>query len=194
MEFIAGYFKDFVTKLNAFAADDCNIAALQDTVKLLKAAKAKDKKIILLGNGGSSAIAEHMAVDLTKNAGLRAIAFSGSPLLTTYANDYGYENVFSECIERFMDIGDVVMAISSSGTSVNIIKACEAAKAKDGKLITFTGFSQDNPVSKLGSINFHVPSRAFGFVEIIHNLLIHCINDAVIGSQEYFIKGSERGN
>ncbi len=182
------YFKDFQSKLEECLADTIHQKALTDSVRLLSDTKARNRKIILIGNGGSSAIAEHMAVDLTKNAGLRAMAFSGSPMLTTFANDFGYEKVFQKAIEAFGDEGDVLIAISSGGASKNILNACAAGRARQMSIITLSGFNADNPLRKLGNINLWVNSRAFGYVEMIHHLLLHYINDAIIGKAEYMIR------
>lgn len=158
---------------------------LLNAVRMLEQTKPEGKKIILVGNGGSAAIAEHMAIDLTKNAGLRAITISGSPQMTTFANDYGYDNIYSKGIEAYADEGDVLIAISSGGTSKNIINAVNAARKINCKVITFTGFEKDNPLAKMGDINIHVATSAYGYVEIIHNLLIHYINDQIIGKAVY---------
>lgn len=182
------YFQDFNNALTTCLADPKHQKALADSIALLKSTQAKKSKIILVGNGGSAAIAEHMAIDLTKNAGLKAIAFSGSPMITTFANDFGYERVFEKAIDAFADQPDVLIAISSGGTSKNILNACAAAKKKGMLIITFSGFSMDNPLRKTGDINMWVDSRAFGYVELIHNALIHYINDAIIGRAEYMIR------
>lgn len=158
---------------------------LVKAVDMIKQTKSKGKKIVLVGNGGSAAIAEHMAIDFTKNAGLRAITVSGSPQMTTFANDYGYENIYSKGIEAYADEGDVLIAISSGGTSKNIINAVNAARKISCEVITFTGFEKDNPLAKMGDINIHVATSAYGYVEIIHNLLIHYINDQIIGKAIY---------
>lgn len=182
------YFSDFGKVLAKFLSNHENRARLEETVELLKNTKDKGSMIYLIGNGGSSAIAEHMAIDLTKNAGLRALAVSGSPMLTTFSNDFGYEKVFQKAIEHFGKEGDVLIAISSSGSSANILNACRAAKEKKMKVVAFSGFNEDNPLRKEGDINFWVGTRAFGHVELIHNLLIHYINDAIIGSAVYMIR------
>jgi len=161
---------------------------LDEGVELLKSNKNTGSVIYLVGNGGSAAIAEHMAIDFTKNAGLRALAVSGSPMLTTFSNDFGYEKVFQKAVEHFGNEGDILIAISSGGTSKNIINACRAAKEKSMKVITLSGFSEDNPLRKKGDFNFWVNSKAFGYVELIHNLIIHYINDAIIGIAEYMIR------
>lgn len=187
-EFLKTYFDGYNKILNEFLADPKNRENLQKTVDVLKGLRETGSTIYLVGNGGSSAIAEHMAIDLTKNAGLRAMAISGSPMLTTFSNDYGYENVFKKALESFSKKGDILIAISSSGTSKNILNACATAKERGMKIITFSGFNNDNPLRKQGDINFWLDSRAFGYVEVAHNLLIHYINDAVIGSVEYMIR------
>lgn len=187
-EFFKKYFAGYSKTLNLLLENDMNEDSLNEAITLLKGTKGTRSTIFLIGNGGSSAIAEHMAIDFTKNAGLRAMAISGSPILTTFSNDYGYEKVFQKAIENFSSEGDILIAISSSGTSKNILNACKAAKAKKMKIVTFSGFSVDNPLKKEGNINFWVDSKAFGYVELIHNLLIHYINDAIIGSIEYMIR------
>ncbi len=187
-KFLKTYFDGYNKILNEFTADPKNQEDLQKAVDILKGLRESNSTIYLIGNGGSSAIAEHMAIDLTKNAGLRAMAISGSPMLTTFSNDYGYEKVFQKAIDSFGKAGDVLIAISSSGASKNILNACKTAKDKNMRIITFSGFNNDNPLRKEGDINFWVDSKAFGYVEIIHNLLIHYINDAIIGSVEYMIR------
>lgn len=187
-EFIDTYFADFQRILADFTSDPENKARLDKAIEILRGTKDTSSVIYLVGNGGSSAIAEHMAIDFTKNAGLRALTISSSPMLTAFSNDFGYENVFQKALESFANRGDVLIAISSGGTSRNILNACNAAREKEMKIITFSGFNKDNPLSRLGDLNFWVNSRAFGYVELIHNLLIHYINDACIGAVEYMIR------
>ncbi|OGX07875.1 MAG: hypothetical protein A2Z88_00380 [Omnitrophica WOR_2 bacterium GWA2_47_8] len=179
------YFDDFSDALKQCLANEANQKALQDAALMVKQTKPNKTKVILIGNGGSAAIAEHMAIDLTKNAKLRAMTLSGSPQLTTFANDYGYEYVYSKAMEAYADKGDVLIAISSGGTSPNILNAVEVAKRFGCKVITLSAFEEDNPLRAKGDINLYVPTKAYGYAEIIHNLLIHYINDAVIGSAVY---------
>ena len=182
------YFSGFERVLRACLKGPAHRRGLEDAVNMLKSTARARTKIILVGNGGSSAIAEHMAIDLSKNAGLRAIAISGTPMLTTFANDFGYDKVYQKGVETFADRGDVLIAISSGGTSKNILNTVAAARAKKMKVITFSGFGADNPLRQSGDINIWVDSRAFGYVEMVHNLLIHYINDAIIGKVEYMIR------
>ena len=126
-------------------------------------------KLIFIGNGASAAISSHMSTDFWKNGGMMAIAFNDSSLLTCISNDYGYTHVFEKPIEMFANAGDLLMAISSSGRSQNVLRGAEAAILKGCKVITLSGFSADNPLSSIGDINFHVPSDSYGPVEIIHH-------------------------
>ena len=141
------------------------------------------RKVIFIGNGGSAAIASHLAVDYWKNGGMRAIAFNDSSLLTCVSNDFGYPQVFAKPFEMFADAGDVLVAISSSGRSENILLAVNVAKEKACKVITMAGFSDDTPLRFAGDLNFYVPSDTYGHVEIVHLTLCHCILDTIISRQ-----------
>ncbi len=153
--------------------------AINCLVSLLKN-QTDNKKIMIIGNGGSAAIAMHALEDYANIGGLKIADFYGPALLTCMANDYGYENVFAKPVELFAEAGDMLFAISSSGKSPNILKACEAALAKKCYAVTFSGFSQDNPLRKLGYLNFYVPSTHYGFVELAHQTIMHCILDLFV--------------
>ena len=142
-------------------------------------------KILILGNGGSAAIASHVSVDLSKNAHIRSINFNEADLITCLANDYGYEYWMSKAIELFGDSGDMVILISSSGKSLNVVNAAKTAKDKGYKVITFTGFNKENPLKSYGDLNFWVNSRAYNVVEMIHQIWLLAICDAIIGKAEY---------
>lgn len=145
---------------------------------------SQGRKLIFIGNGGSAAIASHQAVDYWKNGGMRAIAFNDSSLLTCIGNDFGYPHLFAKPVEMFADPGDVLVAISSSGRSENILLAVNAARGKSCKVITMSGFSDDNPLRLAGDLNFYVPSDSYGWVEIVHLALCHCILDTIMKRQE----------
>lgn len=135
------------------------------------------KKVIFIGNGGSNAVASHMAGDISKNGGVRAIAFNDTPTLTMLGNDFGYDQVFSKQLEFYAFPDDVLVAISSSGGSLNILRAAEEAKKKGMKLFTFTGRvkTAENKLKDMGERNFVVPSTDYGIVEIAHLSLIHSV-------------------
>ena len=144
------------------------------------------KKILIVGNGGSAAIASHFSVDLTKNAGIRCINFNEADLITCFSNDYGYEKWVGKAVEFYGDEGDVFIGISSSGSSNNIINGCRAAREKNfSTVITLSGMSPDNPLRKLGDINLWVNSKAYNYIENIHQFWLLAIVDIIIGKTEY---------
>lgn len=164
---------------DALALDDA-VAAAGDIFRHCVAAGGK---LMFVGNGGSAGIASHVAIDYSKNGKMRAMALNDSAALTCLANDYGYEHVFSEQIKMFGKPGDVLVAISSSGASQNILSAVTATDDTGMDVVTLSGFETDNPLRKLGGLNFFVSSKEYGFVEIAHLTLIHMILDLCMGWQ-----------
>jgi D-sedoheptulose 7-phosphate isomerase len=138
------------------------------------------KKIIFIGNGASASISSHMATDFWKNGGMRAVAFNDAALLTCLSNDCGYENVFGKSVDMFADKGDVLIAISSSGKSENILNGVRAARNLGVKVVTLSGFKLGNPLRTMGDINFFVPDEEYGPVEVLHLSITHCILDTII--------------
>lgn len=138
-------------------------------------------KIMFVGNGGSAGIASHLAIDFSKNGGLRAMAFNDPSALTCLGNDLGYDNVFAKQIDFHGRAGDLLVAISSSGRSANILNAVKMARARDCKVVTFSGFTEENDLRKIGDINFFVNSKEYGFVEVSHLALCHAVLDIDMG-------------
>ena len=153
--------------------------------KKIKSVSKEGKKIIVAGNGGSAAMASHVAVDFTKGAGIRAINFNEADLLTCFANDYGYEQVFEKAVEFYGDEGDLLILISSSGSSENVLNAARRAKELNMGVITLSGFKSDNPLRKLGDIDFWVDSKAYNIVEMTHHIWLVSVVDYIIGHIEY---------
>jgi D-sedoheptulose 7-phosphate isomerase len=142
---------------------------------------AQGNKLMFIGNGGSAAIASHMATDFTKNGNLRTVAFNDGSMLTCLGNDLGYENVFTKQIEMHARPGDFLVAISSSGRSANILKGVAAARTMGCAVLTLSGFQADNPLRRQGDINMWVNSGEYGFVEIAHLALCHAVLDMAMG-------------
>ena len=136
--------------------------------------------IFFIGNGGSAAIASHLSVDFTKAAGIRAINFNESSLLTCFGNDYGYENWVKYALKFYADEGDVIILISSSGESKNILNGAKIAKLLNCKVITFSGFKKNNPLKSLGDLNFWVNSDNYNFIETTHQIWLLSIVDYII--------------
>ncbi|MDE2027112.1 MAG: SIS domain-containing protein [Candidatus Omnitrophica bacterium] len=152
---------------------------LQKVKELVCAASAVGGKVIIAGNGASAAIASHVAVDLTKSAGVRALNFNEADLITCLANDYGYEHWVEKALELYADGKDVAVLISSSGQSANIVNAARRAKALGLKVVTLSGFSKDNPLRKLGDINLWVNSSQYNIVETVHQTWLLIIVDRI---------------
>ena len=181
--FVNKYLEDFSILLKPNAAVVDKIIKVKE---ILTNCQKDNGKIIICGNGGSAAIASHVSVDLTKNANIRAINFNEADLITCFANDYGYERWVEKAVDFYADQKDVLILISSSGKSKNMLNACKAAKNKNlSKIITFTGHNKDNPLSQLGHVNFWIDSKAYNFVENTHQVWLLTIVDLIIGKREY---------
>ena len=157
---------------------------IEDLKNIFKTAKKNSHQIFFIGNGGSAAIAEHMSVDFLKNGRMRTVSMFAPPTLTCLANDYGYEYVFSKQLEFLANENDLLVAISSSGNSPNIVNAVNKAIELKMKVLTFSGFDSDNKISHSGDYNLYVPSHEYGTVESIHNLILQQIVDEIKSEEE----------
>tara|TARA_B100000989_G_C19520542_1_gene463955 strand:- start:1455 stop:2003 length:549 start_codon:yes stop_codon:yes gene_type:complete len=163
-------------KKKSFLIESLNLEIFKNFLKELKKIKKNKKKIVILGNGGSAAIASHVSVDLTKQCGIRAINFNEADLITCFANDYGHDNWMKEALKKYVDKGDIVILISSSGNSKNHLVAGKFCRAKNLKLVTFTGFNGKNKLAKMGNLNFIANSKNYNQIEMVHHiwLLLAC--------------------
>ena len=182
INFLKGYLNDFskIIKPNNNIID--KLINVRDI--FLKTSK-KRGKILIFGNGGSAAIASHVSVDLTKNAKIRTINFNEADLITCFSNDYGYERWIEKTIDFYADKNDTLVLISSSGRSKNMINACKAAKRKKIKVISFTGHTKNNPLSKISNLSLWINSKAYNFVENTHQVWLLTVCDLIIGKREY---------
>lgn len=174
------FIKYFAELKNLISFKTSQIDNLLKIKNLLLKTGMKNKKIIIFGNGGSSAIASHFTNDLNKNTKIRCFNFADSTLLTCLSNDYGYKNVIVKILESYADNGDTIIFISSSGESLNVINGCKFAKKINCKTITFTGFKKNNSLGKLGDINVWINSKKYNFIENIHQVLLLSIVDSII--------------
>lgn len=141
---------------------------------------SRSGKLIFAGNGGSSSIASHAATDFTKQSKVKSIAFNDHNLLTCYANDYGLDNWMAKALEAYADPEDAVVLISSSGRSTNVLNAANISKQKGLPLITFTAFDRDNPLRKLGNINFWADSHHYSIAEGLHSAWMFSVADMLV--------------
>ena len=170
------------TSVTSVSGDSLEMAeAVNRLMADARRAHATGNKLVFVGNGGSAAIASHMATDYSKNGNVRSLALNDSSMLTCLGNDLGYDQVFAKQIQLHARAGDIVVAISSSGSSANILNAVQAARAAKCAVVTFSGFKADNPLRRLGDINFYIDSDRYGFVEISHLTICHAILDFICG-------------
>jgi D-sedoheptulose 7-phosphate isomerase len=172
------YIFKYLNKLSNLIVDFSHEDFLE-IVKILKEIKRKRKKVILVGNGGSAAMASHVSVDLTKICKIRAINFNEADLLTCFANDYGYENWVQKALSFYADKGDLLICISSSGQSKNIINGAKFAKKIGCKVVTLTGFDKKNKVRKIGHVNLWLNSENYNLVEMTHHIWLLSIVDFI---------------
>ena len=171
-----------------FKAIDLNKDLYKNIVKtknLFERCAKRKGKVVFCGNGGSAAIASHLSVDLNKNAKIPSISFNDPGIITCYANDFGYKNWISKTIELSLTKKDVVVLISSSGKSLNIINAAKYAKKKKIQTITLSGMNKKNNLKKMGLINFWVNSKSYNIIETAHQFFIMAVIDLIIGKAEY---------
>jgi D-sedoheptulose 7-phosphate isomerase len=184
---VTGYFADLAHVLSGAVATDQRgesmtlELAVDVTIDCARKTHAAGNKLIFIGNGGSAGIASHVAIDYSKNGRMRATALTDPAALTCLGNDFGYEYVFAKQIEYHGKRDDLLVAISSSGRSANILNGVAAARAIGAYVVTLSGFTADNPLRKLGDVNLFVDSDEYGMVEISHLTLLHAVLDLAIG-------------
>jgi len=179
----SNYFLQYFTHLHD-RLKTVNPEDLRKAAGLVMHAHQHQCKIICVGNGGSAAMASHVAVDFTKAAGIRAVNFNEADLITCFANDYGYENWVEKALEAYADAGDLAILISSSGKSQNILNAAEKANEMGLSVITVSGFLSDNPLRKLGDLNLWVDSTEYNIVEMTHHVWLVAIIDYLIETKK----------
>ncbi len=143
------------------------------------------RMIYFIGNGASATMASHMALDFTKNGGFKSLAFNDSAYLTAIGNDLSYENVFSFPLEKFGKAGDLLIAISSSGNSPNILNGISSGQELKMKVVTLSGMNPDNQSRQKGDLNVYVPAKTYGIVECTHQVLLHCWLDCLMNLKEW---------
>ncbi|MFA4915039.1 MAG: SIS domain-containing protein [Syntrophales bacterium] len=140
------------------------------------------RTVFLIGNGASASMASHVAADLAKNAHVHTEVFSDLSLITAIANDMSYEEVFAEPLRRRMKNGDMLVAISSSGQSTNVLRATREAKHLGGFVVTLSAMGSENTLRGLGHLNFYVPAETYGMAETCHAAILHYWIDQMVNT------------
>lgn len=180
--FLQSYFS------NIFRTLSINQELIDNIIKtkiLFEKCSKRKGRVVFFGNGGSAAIASHLSVDLNKNAKISSISFNDPSIITCYANDFGYKNWIAKTIELSLTKKDVVVLISSSGKSLNILNAAKYARKKKIPMVTLSGMSKKNDLKKIGLINFWVDSYSYNIIETTHQFFLMAVIDLIIGKAEY---------
>ena len=178
MTFFEGYFEFISQKISGI-----DNKVLIEVARRIESSSLSNGKVIIIGNGGSAAIASHISIDLTKAANIRSINFNEASLITCFANDYGYEHWAEKAIEFYADKNDLIILISSSGQSKNIINAATKTRELGLNLVTLSGFKKSNPLRGLGDINLWIDSGHYNTVETVHQTWLLSIVDYLISNQ-----------
>jgi D-sedoheptulose 7-phosphate isomerase len=184
---VAETIKKYISEVSA-TLERLPIENIAQVVELLEEARLKAKRVFIFGNGGSAATASHFAADLSKGAisegkaRMKAFALTDNvPLLTAWANDTVYENIFAEQLENLIEPGDIAIGISGSGNSPNVLNGVKVAKAKGATTIGFIGFD-GGKLKNMVDICVIVPSHSVEQIEDIHLLLCHLITNCLRNS------------
>ena len=178
MDIATFYHEEFAEHLSVVEATQSALdGAFKKLVTLSVETIRNDGKLLFFGNGGSASIASHVSVDFTKVANVPSNTFNNANLITCFANDYGHENWVKEAIKAYTQKNDILILISSSGTSNNIINAAKYCNENNIPLITLSGFDKSNPLAKLGDVNIHINSNNYNYIEMSHHIILVSIVD-----------------
>jgi|ETNvirnome_2_300_1030623.scaffolds.fasta_scaffold05324_4 D-sedoheptulose 7-phosphate isomerase len=160
--------------------------SLEELCDHIKRTRKNGNTIFFAGNGASTTIASHGALDYMNQLAVPCIALNDPNMITCFSNDFGYENFMSRAIKLQAKEGDLVILISSSGKSKNTINAAIEAKSKGCKVVTFTGFGEDNPLKSNGDLNFWIDSARYNIVETVHMIWIVAACDMIVEEEKEF--------
>lgn len=159
---------------------------ISEMINLLQDVRNNKKNVFVIGNGGSSSTASHFVCDLLKTSinesqpRFRAQCLTdNTPVMTAWSNDVSYDDIFAEQLKNFVEEGDILIAISCSGNSTNILRAVEEANKKGIKTIGLTG--QSGKLSELSDIVIKVPSDNILLIEGVHSVLLHYVTEILRG-------------
>lgn len=177
--------KNYLKSYSALIEEGCVADQLIDLAKVLISQKESGKRLLLFGNGASASIASHAALDFTKQAKLEAHCFHDPALITAFSNDFGYDQAFTELFKHYGHSDDIVIVISVSGESANVVELARFCKSVSIPVVAFTGRARTNRLATLADYSFWVDSFAYNKVENVHSIWICSIIDYLIGTDVY---------
>lgn len=174
--FVNNYIKEFCSSIIGSQYQQKKISLICDILLKVKT----HNTVHIFGNGGSSSIASHFSMDLTNNSKIKCLNYNDASIITCYSNDFGFENWISRAISKYGRKDDVLILISSSGKSKNMLNAIkEAKRMKFKKIITFTGFQRSNLMKKNSDLGFWVDSSNYNIIENVHQFYLLMIVDLI---------------
>ena len=182
-KFLNDYWERYLKLFNESRNDE-SIINLKDSIKSTKLANGR---LLFFGNGASASLCSHAATDFTKQAKIPSIAFNDHNLITALSNDYGYEFWVSKAIEFYSANNDMLIFISVSGESKNLINGIDFANKNNLKTASLTGSKENNKLRLKSDTSLWVNSQAYNIVESIHTIWITLIIDMFIGNPEYTV-------
>ena len=156
--------------------------------KVFKQVSQDGGKIIFVGNGASASLASHAATDLTKQGKIKSIALNDHNLITALSNDYGYEKWVEKALSYYSSKKDMLVLISVSGESPNLINALNYAKTNSLITLSITGACKENTLRTSADYSLWVDSKSYNVVESIHTIWVTLIIDLIIGKSQYSVK------
>ena len=173
------YFTNYFSLIKS-NIDLVDVNKLKEIANLIQQISKAGNKVIIAGNGGSASIASHLTIDFINAANIKAINFNETSIITCFSNDYGYENWVARALDCYADTGDMLILISSSGQSENMLVAADKAKSIGVDIVTLSGFFLDNPLRSRGDINLWTDSSDYNIVEMTHHIWLLAIVDYII--------------
>lgn len=177
--------EDYFAEIARLMTSNGLFEKLSQTKTMIEDMNGLGGRLLLAGNGGSAGIVSHAAVDFTKQAKVPAMTFNETALITAFANDYGYDKWVERAFDFYAQPNDILVCVSVSGTSANLLNAVHFAKDNGHKVITFTGKNPTNDLRHLGDVNFWVDSHAYNIVEGLHMIWLTSIVDMILGKSVY---------
>ena len=179
--FLTAYFETYIEK--SFSPEVYPL--IEKFKQIAEMCRDNGNKMMFAGNGASASLAEHGAVDFTKQGGVRSMTFHDPNLITCFANDFGYDHWLEKCLEHHADYGDVIVLISCSGESPSVVNAANYAKSKGLTIVSFTGRDEKNSLKELSDLAFWLDSNAYNLIENTHSIWITATIDLLIGNAVY---------
>jgi D-sedoheptulose 7-phosphate isomerase len=147
--------------------------------------KRKKRKVYIFGNGGSASTANHIAVDLTKNAKIKSISVSNDNLISCFSNDYSFDEWMAKYADYFMEKGDLAILVSVSGNSKNVVNLAKYCKKKKILFYSLTGLKKNNKLNNISKNKIWIDSKSYNQVEVTHFMILAIVIDLIIGRKSY---------